>query len=429
MSQTIVIPYKPRSLQAELHERLERFNVLVCHRRFGKTVFAINELIRLALTVDKSRPRLAYMCPLFKQAKSVAWDMLKEFSRVVPGVVFNEAELRADYPNGGRVQLFGADNYDALRGIYLDGVVLDEYAQMSPRAWGEVIRPALSDRKGMAIFIGTPMGHGAFYDLYNKADNLKGWHRELYKASDTHLLDSEELDAMRDEMTDDEYAQELECSWSAAIRGAFYSKELAKIEHQIKEVPYDQNLPVITACDLGISDSFVIWYIQESGGEIRVIDCDAYTGMGLPDVIKEMDAKPYKYKQHIAPHDISVRELGSGQSRIEIARKLGIKYDIAPKMSVQDGINAVRTQIPRMFFDKEKCRYGVEALTQYRTVYDDKRGVFSKAPLHDWSSDYADALRYFCVSKRKAVVSSQPLDYSKRDGKPQQRQLRSGYSR
>ena len=139
----VVIPYKPRELQALLHDRLERFNVLVCHRRFGKTVFAINEMIRLALTVDKDRPRAAYMCPLFKQAKQVAWDMVKHYSRVIPGVIFNESELRADYPNGGRLQLFGADNADALRGIYLDGVVLDEYAQMSPRAWSEVLRPAL----------------------------------------------------------------------------------------------------------------------------------------------------------------------------------------------------------------------------------------------------------------------------------------------
>ena len=290
----IVIPYKPRTLQAELHERLDRFNVLVCHRRFGKTVFAINEMIRLVLSCDKDKPRAAYMCPLFKQAKQVAWDMVKHYSRVVPGVVFNEAELRADYPNGGRLQLFGADNADALRGIYLDGVVLDEYAQISPRAWSEVIRPALADRKGMAIFIGTPQGHNSFYDLYDKAETLKGWNRELYKVSDTKLLDDEELEAMKAEMTEDEYAQELECSWTAAIKGAFWAKELVEIESQIRAVPYDANYPVITECDLGIADSFSIWYIQELAGEIRVIDYDEYTGMGLPEIIKTMGEKGYK---------------------------------------------------------------------------------------------------------------------------------------
>lgn len=416
----VVIPYKPRPLQAELHDNLQRFNVLVCHRRFGKTVFAVNEMIRLALSCKKERPRAAYMCPLFKQAKQVAWDMVKHYSRVIPGVIFNESELRADYPNGGRLQLFGADNADALRGIYLDGVVLDEYAQMSPRAWSEVLRPALADRKGMAIFIGTPQGHNSFYDLYQRADELKGWTSDLYKASETGLLDDEEIEAMAAEMSEDEFAQELECSWTAAIKGAYWSKELTAIDDQVRNVPYDENMLVTTSCDLGIADSFSIWYFQEVAGEIRVIDYDEYTGMGLPEIIKQMDKKPYRYQQHIAPHDISVRELGSGTSRLETAKKLGIKYDIAPNMSVQDGINAVRTQIPRMYFDKVKCKLGLEALRQYRTEYNDKRGIFSNAPLHDWCSHAADAMRYFSVTKRKSAQGGQPLDYSQRDGRPKQ---------
>ena len=411
----IVIPYKPRELQGELHTRLKRFNVLVCHRRFGKTVFAINEMIKVALTTQRDRPRAAYMCPLFKQAKQVAWDMVKHYSRVIPGVIFNEAELRADYPNGGRLQLFGSDNADALRGIYLDGVVLDEYAQMSPRAWSEVLRPALSDRKGKAIFIGTPQGHNNFYDLYQRAGELNGWHREMYKASETNLLDQEELDAMKAEMSEDEYAQELECSWTAAIKGAYWAKELAVNEDKVRTVPYDESHPVTTACDLGIADSFSIWYIQELAGEIRVIDFDEYTGMGLPEIIKKMEAKPYVYKQHIAPHDINVRELGSGTSRLETARRLGINYTIAPNLSVQDGIDAVRTSIPRMYFDKDKCKSGLEALRQYRTEYNDSRGIFSNAPLHDWTSHAADAMRYFCITKRKSSMTSKPIDYSRMD--------------
>ena len=409
----IVIPYKPRPLQAAVHNALDRFNVIVCHRRWGKTVFAINEMIRLALTVQRERPRTAYMCPLFKQAKQVAWDMVKHYSRVVPGVTFNEAELRADYPNGGRLQLFGADNADALRGIYLDGVVLDEYAQMSPRAWSEVIRPALSDREGMAIFIGTPQGHNAFYDLYERSEDMPGWFREMYKASETNIVPELELAAMRREMSSDEYEQELECSWTAAIRGAFWANELADIENQITNVPYDKALPVITCCDLGIADSFSIWYAQEVGGEIRFIDYDEYTGMGLPDVIKEMNKKPYIYSRHIAPHDIEVRELGTGVSRLETARKLGINYKISPKLSVQDGIDAVRQAIPRMWFDKEKCREGLEALRMYRTEYDDKRQVFSNRPLHDWCSHAADAMRYYCITKNKTGFGRQSLDYSK----------------
>ena len=412
---TVVIPYKPRPLQAQVHNDLKRFNVIVCHRRWGKTVFAINELIRLVLTCKRERPRAAYMCPLFKQAKQVAWDMVKHYSRVIPGVTFNESELRADYPNGGRLQLFGSDNADALRGIYLDGVVLDEYAQMSPRAWSEVIRPALSDREGMAIFIGTPQGHNGFYDLYDRAKTLEGWSRELYKASDTGILPEAELTAMAAEMSEDEYAQELECSWTAAIRGAFWAKELSDIDHQITRVPYDEALPVITCCDLGIADSFAIWYAQEIAGEIRFIDYDEYTGMGLPDVIRQMQDKPYIYSVHIAPHDINVRELGTGVSRLETARKLGINYKIAPKLAVQDGIDAVRSSIKRMWFDAEKCREGLEALRMYRTEYDDKRQIFSNAPLHDWCSHAADAMRYYCVTKNKTSRSAAPINYSRMD--------------
>lgn len=411
----IVIPYNPRALQREVHNRLKRFTIIVAHRRWGKTVFAINELLRTALTCKLERPRVAYMCPLFKQAKNVAWDMLKHYARNIPDVVFNEAELRCDLPNGGRVQLYGNDNADALRGIYLDMVVLDEYAQMTPRAWSEVIRPALSDRKGNAIFIGTPQGCNSFYELYEAATWIPNWRKEMFKASETQLIDDEELDAMKLEMTEDEYEQEMECSWTAAIKGAFYAKELSAIEDHVKAVPYDQNLPVITSCDLGIADSFSIWYFQECAGEIRVIDYDEYTGMGLPDVIKEMDKKPYKYLQHIAPFDIEVRELGTGKSRLEVARTLGINYTKAPKMAIQDGINAVRTSLPNMWFDEEKCKHGLEALRQYRTEYNDKRGVFSNKPLHDWCSHAADAMRYFAVTKRKKRMGSQPLDYTQYD--------------
>ena len=165
----IIIPYTPRELQRHLHTTLDRFNVVVCHRRFGKTVFAINQLIKSSVEdigKGKPAPRYAYIAPLFKQAKTVAWDELKRLCSVFPEVKFNEAELRADFM-GARIQLYGADNYDTLRGIYLDGVVLDEYAQMNPKMFSEVIRPALSDRKGYAIFIGTPKGKNEFYDLYH----------------------------------------------------------------------------------------------------------------------------------------------------------------------------------------------------------------------------------------------------------------------
>jgi len=410
MGEVVTIPYKPRELQKKLHKRLARFNVLVCHRRFGKTVFSINEMIRLVLSCKRERPRVAYICPLFKQAKNVAWDMVKHYSRVIPGVVFNEAELRADYPNGGRLQLYGADNADALRGIYLDGVVLDEYAQINPRAWSEVIRPALSDRKGSAIFIGTPQGHNSFYDLFKRADVMDNWHREMYKASETGLLDDEELNAMRMEMTEAEYEQELECSWSAAIRGAYYAK--AMDEAKIMSVPYDPAIGVITTWDLGVSDATVIWFLQIAGAEIRAINCLSFQGSGLDAIVKKLNELPYSYTHHIVPHDIKVRELGTGKTRLETLASLGVRGKVAPNQSIADGIAATRAIIPRMVFDEEKCKQGIEALRQYRTEYDDKRQVFRSNPLHDWCSDFADSLRYFAISKDITYNGSEFDDFS-----------------
>lgn len=396
----IVIPYTPRPLQRQVHDSLERFAVIVCHRRWGKTVFAINELIRTALTNPNKNPRTAYLCPFYRQAKTVAWDYVKEFSRVIPGVKFNEAELRADYPNGGRIQLFGSDNADALRGMYLDHVCLDEFAQMSPRAWSEVIRPALSDRKGKAIFIGTPMGRGAFYDMYERASELEGWGNHLYRASETGILEEAELEAAAREMTDEEYAQEYECSWSAAIRGAYYSKYMDQAERdgRITSVPHDPAMQVVTSWDLGIADATVVWFWQIAGAEIRAINCKAYKNTGLPDIFKDIEKLPYKYGQHIAPHDIAVKELGTGLSRLDMAKSLGVNFDVAPKMSIADGINAVRGILPRVVFDRVKCKDGLEALRQYRTQWDDKRQVFQANPLHDWCSDFCDSVRYFAVT-------------------------------
>ena len=409
----IRIPYSPRPLQAELHQKLDRFNVLVCHRRFGKTVFAINQLLKDLFMCPHANARAAYLSPLYSQSKKVAWDYVKHFSRAIPGAKFNEQELRADFADGSRLQLFGCDSPDTLRGQYYDSVCLDEFAQMSPRVWSEVIRPALSDRQGRAIFIGTPMGHNNFYDRYMACQSLDGWYSALYKASDTGVVAEEELAAAKREMTDAEYQQEFECSWSAAIRGAYWAKEMAQAEDEgrITSVPYDDQHPVITSWDLGIKDSTVIWFAQEVGSQVRFINCMAFQGTGLPDMVRELNKLPYIYSQHKAPHDINVRELGSGVDRKTTAAQLGINFDVAPTIPVQDGIQAVRSLIGRAVFDREKCRDGIEALIQYRTEYNDKRNIFSNTPLHDWSSDYADSMRYYAVCP-SSYGYGQELDYS-----------------
>lgn len=409
----VIIPYKPRPLQREIHSSLKRWNLLVCHRRFGKTVFAINELIKQAVKNDKKMPRYAYVAPYYKQAKQIAWDYLKDFTRPIPGIKVNESELRVDFPWGARIQLFGADSPDSMRGLYLDGVVLDEYADMSPRIFSEVLRPALSDREGSAIFIGSAKGGTPFYDLWEVVKDDPAWFVRVYKASETGVIAEAELADAKKIMDEDEFNQEYECSWTASIKGAYYGKQMAEAQEQdrVGKVPYDPRLPVHTAWDLGVGDATAIWFFQTLGPEIRIIDYYEESGEGLPHYAKVLDEKGYKYGEHWAPHDIQVRELGSGKSRIETAKMLGIKFNIVPNLSIDDGINAVRNTIPRCWFDAKACELGLQALRNYRKEYDDRRQEYKPRPLHDWSSHAADAFRYLAVclrDKKKAQNIKQP---------------------
>jgi phage terminase large subunit len=377
---------------------------MVCHRRAGKTVACINDLLRSALTTDRQDWRGAYIAPYYGQAKDVAWAYLKRFAGVVPGVQFSEVELRADFPNGSRIRLYGADNADVrLRGIYLDDVVLDEYADFAPGLWGEVIRPLLADRKGRAVFIGTPKGHNGFYSVWAEADGKPDWFRLMLRASDTGIIDADELTAAAAQMTGDQYAQEFECSFDAAIQGAYYAKDIAAADKdgRITDVPVDRALPVHTAWDLGIADSMPIIFFQVlRGGSVRFVDCYEASGHGLDHYARVLTERGYTYGDHWAPHDIEVRELGSGRSRMETAASLGLRFKVAPNLPVQDGINAVRMMLPRAWFDKRKTAPMLEALRQYREKHDEKRQV-SLGPLHDWTSHFADAMRYAAVAMKE----------------------------
>jgi len=391
--------------------------VLVAHRRFGKTVFCINELIDRAAANTLDNPRYAYVAPLLSQAKDVAWEYLKHYAARVDGGSAHESELRVDFPKGARIRLYGADNPDRLRGLYLDGVVLDEYAQMAPRIWPEVIRPALADRAGWAIFIGTPMGRNQFCYLYEAARGKPDWFAALLRASDTGVIAAEELAAAAAVMSEDQYAQEFECSFDAAVAGSYYGSLLAKAEAEgrIGTVPWDPKLPVHTAWDLGIGDSTAIWFCQAAGRERRLIDYHESSGVGLDHYVRVLRDKPYVYGDHILPHDAEVRELGTGLSRVETLRSLGVNPRVLRADKLEDGINAVRNLLPRSWFDAVKCARGIEALRQYRREYDDRLKAFSARPLHDWTSHAADAFRYLAMGLRPAEESwSLPLRYETR---------------
>ena len=414
---SIIIPYEPRDQQLALHDIQKRWLLTICHRRFGKTVYAVNKLIKANFTCPLDRPRHAYIAPYLKQAKQIAWDYLKLYSRPIPGIEINEAELRIDYPNGGRIRLYGADNPDSLRGIYLDGVVYDEYAQIPPKLHSEVIRPALSDRKGWGEFMGTPKGRNHFHDLYESIKDNDTWAVTVYKASETGLVDAEELESARDIMTDDEYNQEYECSFTAAVQGAYFTTELNKIRAngQICRIPVE-NVEVNTFWDLGRNDTTVIWFHQRIGKENRFIDFFEANGEGLEFYARILKDKGYLYGTHYLPHDVNVTDLsrGDNKSRKQILESLGVTpINAVPRVSdVNKGIEQTRQMIPTCWFDEEKCKEGLKALEGYCKVYDERNQVFRNNPLHNWCSNPADAFRQFGQGYRDKPKWGK-LDYNK----------------
>jgi len=392
--------YQARPQFYDLHTRKARWAVAVCHRRAGKTVACVNDLLDAALRCTKNEGRFAYVAPTYGQAKDVAWSYLRQFTAPIPGVSAHETELRVDLPNGARIRLYGADNYDRLRGIYLDGLVCDEFGDMDPRAWSEVLRPALSDRQGWAIFIGTPKGSNHFRTMWDQAQDDPNWFRLMLKASETGILPPEELDDARKMMTPEQFAAEYECSFQAAILGAYFGKEIeaAENDHRITSVPHDPAVPVHTAWDLGIGDTTAIWLFQQVGTAVHIIDHIEASGVGLDWYVRELDKRPYRWGEHILPHDANARELGTGRTRLETLQSLGLSSaKVLGAQSVEDGINAARLVLPRCWFDKDKTKRGIDALKNYRSEWDEKNRVLKPRPVHDWASHSADAFRYLAL--------------------------------
>ena len=299
----VEVPYRPREYQLEVHKSRKRFSVLVCHRRFGKSVLSINELIKTA--ADKPRSLCAFIAPTYRQGKSIAWEYLKFYTQPLLkiGGTRNESELRIDLFNGSRIQIFGADNPDSIRGLGFDAVVLDEYAIMAPRVWTEIVRPAVADKLGWVLFIGTPMGHNQFWEVYDYA--LRGhddWYGKLYRASDTKVIPVEELEQARSIMTPEQYEQEFECSFTAAVSGSYYGRLITKAEKdgRIGNVPIDDNVGVETWWDLGIGDSTAIWFAQRVGQEIHLVDYYETSGESLAHYADVLNEKNYSYTSHIA---------------------------------------------------------------------------------------------------------------------------------
>lgn len=403
--------YKPRQAFLPFHNRDKRWSCLVAHRRAGKTVACINELLTRALATKKPNARYGYIAPFYSQAKQIAWDYLKQYGQSII-IKVNESELSVELFSGAKIRLFGADNHNALRGMFFDGVILDEYADMRPSVWGEVIRPALADRRGWAVFIGTPKGNNEFYNVYQRSKDDNDWFSLILRASESGLIAQSELNDARKVMSEDQYEQEFECSFSASLVGSYYGKLINEMEKdgRITSVPYNPAFEVNTIWDIG-GDGTSIWFFQQVGREPRLIDIYEATGSQLSDEVKMLKDKPYNYGTHILPHDAGHDSVRTGMTMEQQLKDLGLKNtEVLPRDDIDPGIQLVKQLLPQLWIDAAKCKLGIEALKNYQRKWNDERKVFSETPLHNWASHTSDALRYLAIwlATKKAPIVKKP---------------------
>ena len=372
----------------------------------------------MALTCPHKDGRYAYVAPYYTQAKQIAWDYLKRFSQPVLARKPMESELMVELVNGARIRLYGADNPDALRGIYLDGVVLDEYGDMRPNVFGEIIRPLLSDRQGWASFIGTPKGKNHFYRVAKQAMDSDDWFYQALKASETGIIDPSELEDAKRLMTPEQYAQEFECAFDVPALGAIYGAEMGKAYSDIRvcAVPVDGATLVHTAWDLGVGDATCIWFFQSVGREIHLVDYYQSNGKDITHYLSVLAQRGYKYGQHFVPHDAEARERWSAQTMTQVASANGYRMTVLPREDIEQGINQARMLLGRCWFDAVKCTDGIDGLMNYRREFAERLGEFKPAPLHDWASHPADAFRYLAMALGRlesTKTSYQPIQYKR----------------
>jgi phage terminase large subunit len=393
--------YRPREVFLSLHARSQRYASIIAHRRCGKTVAAINDLIDKAVQCPLPHPRYAYVAPFYSQAKTVAWDYLKDFTRPI-AIETRESELSVTVRSAAsstpaRIRLFGSDNPHALRGQYFDGVVVDEFGDCSPRLFGEIIRPALSDRRGWALFIGTPRGPNHFYDLHRHARADEDWLTLELPASRTGLIDADELREAKKQMTEDEYEVEFECSFEAAVPGAFYGQIMKEMREEGRLLPLapDPNKTMFTGWDLGVTDDTSIIFAQKRpDGGYDIVDFFSESGESIEEIVDTLRTKPYEYGRVFLPHDARARSLRTGRTLVEQMYSLGVRgMEVIPALPVVHGIQAVRQFLGTARICTTRCENLITALTLYQREWDPGKKAFRPKPRHDWTSNPADAMR------------------------------------
>jgi phage terminase large subunit len=398
-SNSVTLEIIPRRPFREFLTSTSRFCCLVCHRRAGKTVATIQYLVMRAAQATLPNSRFAYIAPTYAQAKDVAWGYLVQFVQNIPDVDIRVSELAVYLPNGARIRLYGSDNYDRMRGLYFDGVIIDEAGDQDPRAWPEVIRPALTDRKGWAVFIGTPKGRNDFYRIYKNAQTDPEWYCLTLRASQSGLIAPSELASARSLMTPEQYEQEFECSFESAIKGAYWGDEIRKAEDEgrVKPFSYEPLSPAFAGWDLGIDDAMALAVGQQIGREIRWLAYYENVGKDLGHYVDWLDALPFKVPTLYTPHDSEVRELQTGISRTEFLEKRGYRVEVQPRRSTNcdEEIQQVRLRLPTMWFNSAgpNMERMLDVMRMYQSNYNDKLQTVNFQPLHNWASHGADAVQ------------------------------------
>lgn len=416
--------FTPRPYQLPMLKALDdgyKRVLAVLPRRAGKDITALNYVIR---RMWDSPGVYYYIFPTYSQAKKVIWDSITNEghkimdyfpSDLVISMNSQEMKVRMRAKNGKEslFQLIGSDNYDALMGTNPRGCVFSEYALQDPMAY-QFIRPILTANGGWALFISTPRGKNHLWQLAELAQNSPDWFYIRLSVEDTAHIPLSEIERERREglMSEDMIQQEYYCSFDMGVEGSYYSKylDLMKRENRISDVPWENGFSVHTAWDLGINDPTCIIFFQVIGQTVRIIDSYEKSDEGLEHFPKILQSKPYVYGKHIGPHDIRARELGTGLTRLEKMRQLGIHFEVAPKLEIADGIEAVRSSFGRVWIDGTKCEHLVKCLESYRQEWDSRKKVYKGNPLHDWSSHFSDAFRVLCTGLSKTRDGMSPED-------------------
>lgn len=363
-----------------------------------------------------------HMLPQANQARKAIWEAVNPHSgkrridEAFPHEIRSntrEQEMMIKFTSGATWQVVGSDNYNALVGSPPYGIVFSEFSLADPAAW-DYLRPILAENGGWALFIYTARGKNHGYSLARMAQRNPSWFYQLLTVDDTNAIGPEIIENERASgMSEDMIQQEYYCSFDAANPGAYYGKEMAKAwkDGRIGNVPIEKGIDCETWWDLGMNDSMSIWITQTVGRELRVVGYMENSGEGLSFYAKLLkdfaDEHGINYARHGMPHDIEVRELGTGKSRKEVAVGMGIKpIEVAVKLEVQDGIDAVRRMLQYCWFDESRCGKGIAALTEYSKDWDEKNRVFALRPKHNWASHAADAFRTLGVTHRFKELAS-----------------------